>query len=88
VSKPQYGHQHQQRRAALLPRAYGQPCPMCGVLMLPTMRLDLDHSTPHTYGGTVGDLIVHASCNRRAGQAISARRRRKRPPTLGSSGSW
>jgi hypothetical protein len=54
--------------------------------MLPDMKLDLDHTTPHAYGGKQGDRIVHARCNRRAGQAISARRRRR--PNPGTSGSW
>jgi hypothetical protein len=89
VSKPQYDHAHRKRRDALLPRAYGQPCPMCGVVMLPGMRLALDHSVPFVFDQrSRGDRIVHLSCNSRAGQAISAKRRRKRPPDMGTSGSW
>jgi 5-methylcytosine-specific restriction endonuclease McrA len=89
VSKPQYGHAHRKRRDALLPRAYGQPCPLCGVVMLPGMALALDHSVPIAYDPrSQGDRIVHRSCNSRAGQRIGARRRRKGPSDMGTSGSW
>ena len=37
-----YGHDHQQRRARLLPQAYNQPCPICGKPMLRGEDLDLD----------------------------------------------
>jgi hypothetical protein len=88
MAKPQYDHAHRKRRDQLLPKAYGQPCPMCGVVMLPGMALALDHSVPFVYDQrSRGDRIVHRSCNSRAGQAISARRRRKRPD-MGTSGSW
>jgi hypothetical protein len=94
MAKPAYDYRHRQRRKALLPKAYGQCCPMCGVVMLPGMDLELDHSTPVAYGGTEGDRIVHGSCNARAGQRIGARTRRlkrgrpPRRPDIGTSGSW
>jgi hypothetical protein len=72
------GADHQRRRKALLPHAYGRPCPMCGHPMLEGQALDLDHTLPRALGGTVGDRIVHSRCNRRAGQALGRRRRRTR----------
>jgi hypothetical protein len=64
-----YGYGHQRLRAALLPQAYGTPCPhhgvdpLCPGLMLPGQDLDLDHTDDRTsYRG-----MAHASCNRRAG---------------------
>jgi hypothetical protein len=58
-----YGYGHQQLRKALLPYAYGQPCPRCGETMLPGQRLDLDHTDDRAgYRG-----MAHATCNRRAG---------------------
>jgi hypothetical protein len=60
-----YGYQHQRLREALLPTAYGTPCPRCGETMLPGQPLDLDHDDDRTgYRG-----MAHASCNRRAGSA-------------------
>lgn len=70
-----YGWPHRRRRAALLPYAYGRPCPMCDEVMLRSQRLDLDHSTPLVLGGTQGDRIVHASCNRSAGASLGNRLR-------------
>lgn len=66
-----YGFEHQQRRAELLPLAYGKPCPRCGMPMLRGEQLDLGHSTdvalnPHA----VGDRIEHEACNRRAGAQL------------------
>lgn len=70
------GWEHQKLRARLLPYAYGTLCPMCGRVMLRSQRLDLDHAIPRVHGGHNGPRrIVHASCNRRAGQLIAARRR-------------
>lgn len=63
-----YGYEHQQRRAVMLPYAYGRPCPLCGQTMHPTQDLDLDHSEPlSTNPNSKGDRIVHASCNRSRG---------------------
>lgn len=73
------GWEHQQLRARLLPYAYGTPCPLCGLVMLRAQRLDLDHAVPRVYGGHDGPRrIVHASCNRRAGQRIASARRTAR----------
>jgi len=60
-----YDTDHDAVRAALLPHAYGQPCPRCGEPMRPDQDLDLGHSVdlrldPHARG----DRIEHASCNR------------------------
>jgi len=68
-----YGHEHQRTRSLLLPFAIGQPCPRCGETMLEHEPLDLDHSTPLAEDrGSVGDRIVHASCNRSAGALAAA----------------
>jgi hypothetical protein len=58
MAKPQYRWTHQRRRKAMLPQAYGRPCIYCGIVMLATMQLDLDHTT---------NQITHARCNRSAG---------------------
>jgi hypothetical protein len=52
---------------AALARSPGQPCARCGMPMYPGMKLDLDHTDDRT--GYIG--LSHASCNRRAGQAIT-----------------
>jgi hypothetical protein len=65
TSQRGYGYHHQQRRAALLANAYGTPCPICEQTMTIGQRLDLDHSTPLIVSSySVGNRIVHASCNR------------------------
>lgn len=70
------GADHQRRRVALLPAAIGQPCPLCEKTMLAGQALDLDHSTPRVDDpASIGDRIVHASCNRAAGGRIAAARR-------------
>ena len=66
-----YGHQHQQRRAQLLPLAYGKPCAICGQRMRADQKLDLDHTISVMHGG-IGDRIVHSRCNR--GRRSSAQR--------------
>jgi 5-methylcytosine-specific restriction endonuclease McrA len=69
-----YGSDHQHRRTALLPAAYGEICPLCGEVMLPGQALALDHTVPLAEDrSSVGDRIVHAECNSRDGQKISAR---------------
>lgn len=72
-----YGRPHQQRRATLLATAYGQPCPICGHLMLHGQDLDLDHTTPLIIDATSrGDRITHAACNRGGRVAIANAPRR------------
>lgn len=79
------GHEHRRKRAELLPLAYGNPCPLCGELMLRGQKLDLDHSRPFARGNTgPGDRMTHASCNRSKGASEGNRRRRRRP----SSRDW
>lgn len=80
-----YGRAHQAERQALLPHAYGQPCPgPCGRTMHAGMRLDLDHVPPlalhhHTPGsGCCHGRIVCARCNRAAGARLGNRLRRQR----------
>jgi 5-methylcytosine-specific restriction endonuclease McrA len=69
------GWEHRQRRAALLPLAYGKACPLCGELMLRSQHLDLDHSVPRVLGGQHGDRICHRHCNRSAGATLGNRLR-------------
>jgi hypothetical protein len=64
VSTPgAYSGPHQAIRRALLPDAYGRPCPRCGLPMLPGQALDLDHTDDRA--GYLG--CSHAKCNRAAG---------------------
>lgn len=84
MAKQGYGWDHQQRRKKLLPKAYGMACALCGLVMLKGQALDLDHSTPLALGGSVGDRIIHAACNRSAGATMGNRMRRRR----GSRDYW
>lgn len=83
------GYDHERRRKALLPYAYGTLCPFHGVvatcpgLMQRDQDLDLDHSIPRSLGGTVGDRIVHASCNRSWGNGTRGSR-----PDPGPTPGW
>lgn len=81
-TKRGYGRLHRKRRKALLPFAYGKPCPMCGQVMEISHNLDLDHSIPVAMGGTVGDRIVHRTCNIRAGAKLGNEVARSRRPRL------
>lgn len=66
-----YGWEHKRRREALLPLAYGKVCPgSCGRVMTKDMRLELDHTVPLALGGTVGDRIMCARCNRSRGATM------------------
>jgi len=64
------GAEHDRTRKALEPLAYGKRCPYYGLVptcpgvMRRGQALDLDHSTPRSLGGTRGDRMAHASCNR------------------------
>jgi hypothetical protein len=79
------GSEHQKRRARMLPLAYGMPCPLCGIVMHPWHRLDLDHVTPLALGGTgVDSRITHALCNRQRGSRLGHAIRRART----SSRDW
>lgn len=69
-----YGFDHRRLRLALLPYAYGQPCPRCDKVMLPGQALDLGHTDDRSaYTG-----IEHARCNRQAG-AVKGHTRRRTP---------
>jgi hypothetical protein len=73
-----YGNAHMKTRRELLPKAWGTPCPLCGVLMLRGQKLDLDHSTPLSLDSTAhGDRMTHSWCNRSRGNGT---RRRRHPP--------
>lgn len=77
-----YGHRHRQLRLALLPYAYGEPCPKCGHPMLRGQALDLGHTDDRTaYTG-----IEHARCNRQAGAIKGHAGRQARRPQV--SRAW
>jgi hypothetical protein len=60
-----YDQGHVRTREALLPGAYGRPCPRCGLPMLVGQALDLGHSVDLRVDPRArGDRIEHASCNR------------------------
>jgi hypothetical protein len=60
-----YDQGHVRMREALLPGAYGKPCPRCGELMLRGQALDLGHSVDLRVDPRArGDRIEHAHCNR------------------------
>jgi hypothetical protein len=82
------GYQHQQRRKHLLPHAYGTPCPMCGDIMEHGDLLDLDHTIPRALGGTVGDRIVHRTCNRAAGGRLRHTLHPPQTAPLPTSRAW
>lgn len=69
------GSSHQRaRRAALAALRDGDPCARCGHPMYRAQArmLDLDDFPGRAYGGPQVKLLSHRSCNRRAGQAITA----------------
>jgi hypothetical protein len=69
-----YSGPHQAIRRALLPDAYGRPCPRCGLPMLAGQGLDLGHTDDRAaYSG-----MEHATCNRAAGGRLGAARRQQR----------
>ena len=77
------GADHQRKRKALLPLAYGRPCPFCGCVMRQGQALDLDHQVMRMFGGADGPVrIAHAGCNRSMGAKIGnrLRKRRRKPP--------
>lgn len=75
-----YDYEHQKRREELLPKAWNTPCPMCNKLMVRGQELDLDHTVAKVIDRrSRGDRIVHASCNRKAGQKLGQKRSRFRP---------
>lgn len=77
-----YGWEHQQARAhALRHLRDGDPCPFCGDAMARGMALDYDHYPPLALGSGGVRRLAHATCNRRAGQAIAQQRRRTRART-------
>ncbi len=76
-----YGWEHQQARAKALRRLVpGTPCPFpaCGQPMTKDMTLDYDHYPPLALGGGGTRRLTHARCNRQAGQALGAARKRAR----------
>ena len=79
------GRRAQRIRASWRPlvEAASVVCHLCGRLIFPGESWDLDHREPRAYGGDDWDeeniRPAHARCNRRAGQRIGMRNRRRRP---------
>lgn len=93
MARPQYGWEHQRARvAALAALQAGEACPYCGHPMDATQHLDFDHYPPLAIPipATLQRVrrMAHRSCNRRAGQAISAARRRVRGARGSNSRTW
>lgn len=93
--RPGYTWEHDKARAAALAelaRAPGTACPYCGHPMSADMALDLDHYPPLAIPLPAGcerlRRLAHRSCNRRAGQAISAARRRVQRARGTNSHAW
>lgn len=70
-------HGHDLVRKALLPKAWGTPCPFCGKEMIEGQSLDLDHSAPIAIAGMHGGPLrmAHSRCNRQAGGRLGYSRR-------------
>lgn len=74
-----YDWEHRRARAAALKAMQPDtPCPFCQQPMVRGMALDYDHYPPLALGGGGIRRLTHASCNRRAGQALGQARRRAR----------
>lgn len=81
MSSP-YDHVHRaRRRAALAALRPGDRCYLCGRLLLPGQRLQLDHLTPVRLGWSPSNpsggpaVVVHGSCNERRGARFGNRLR-------------
>ncbi len=84
-----YGAVHRKRRAALLPLAYGKLCDLCGKTMEVGQRLQLDHSQPLALNkNSVGDRMVHGSCNQRAGAQLGNEVLQQRKETGSPTRDW
>lgn len=93
MARPAYGWEHQQARAAALAAlAPGDSCPFCGGEIDRRMALDFDHYPPLAVPipATLVRVrrLAHRSCNRRAGQRISATRRRVTRARGANSQTW
>lgn len=93
MARPSYGWEHQQARAAALTNLpAGTACPYCGQPMSRDMFLDFDHYPPLAIPLPANlervRRFAHRSCNRRAGQAISAARRRVKRQRGTNSHAW
>ncbi|MGH8867088.1 MAG: hypothetical protein ACRDYU_03720 [Actinomycetes bacterium] len=76
-----YGWDHQRQRQAALAElgvTGVAPCPICGEAMTLDMHLDYDHVIPLALGGRGPKRLTHRSCNRRRGQALGQKLRRRR----------
>lgn len=70
-----YDAEHQRTREALLPDAYGKPCPRCGKPMLKGQRLHLGHTVDLAIDPqSKGDRIEHGDCNEGAGGKLANER--------------
>lgn len=75
-----YGAEHQALVAFLRDRDLGKLCPRCRLPMLDGQELDAGHSVDLAIDPqSKADQLEHASCNRRAGQALSVKRSKLKP---------
>lgn len=93
MSHHPYNWEHRRARAAALADlAPGTACPYCGGPMSRGEYLDFDHYPPLAIPipATIIRVrrLTHRSCNRRAGQAISAARRRTGRARGANSHAW
>ncbi len=75
------GYAHRQARLALLRlHVEGTPCAWCGQPMYRRQKLHADHTTPRSRGGmgTLPDRLLHAVCNIRRGNGVTAPTRPQR----------
>lgn len=71
ASQRGYDARHRRWAGAAKRRAVGQPCPLCGEVMVSSDDLEAEHSTPLVQDRTSrADRIVHARCNPRGGAGM------------------
>jgi len=71
--RPSVDNAHRKLRAALLPAALGQPCPLCRKVTITAGNADLDHIVPRSRGGATtreNCRIICRPCNRKRGQRL------------------
>ena len=65
----------------------GDPCWRCGQPMYKSQKLERDHIVDRSAGGANGPAVLaHASCNRRAGQRLTAQILRQRRAAARAAG--
>lgn len=66
-----YDAKHRKWRTGAIRRVIGQPCPLCGDVIVSSDDIEAEHSTPLVADPTSrADRIVHARCNPRGGAGL------------------